>query len=67
MMTRVQASSLFGDFDMFGWAETPEEENDREIANLEGSMEATRRKLQETRNRGERDWFFCRCYCYWVE
>ena len=46
MMTRMQASSLFGDFDMFGWAETPEEENDREIANLEASMEATRRKLR---------------------
>ena len=52
MITRVQASSLFGDFDMFGWTETPEEENDREISRLEASMEATRQKLRETRDRG---------------
>ena len=50
MMTRMQASSLFGDLDMFGWAETPEEEKDREIENLEASMEATRQKLREARD-----------------
>ena len=55
MMTRMQASSLFGDFDMFGWAETPEEEKDREIAILEASMEATRRKLRESRDRDGRN------------
>jgi len=51
ILTRMQASSLFGDFDMFGWAETPEEEKDREVARLEASMEATRRKLRETHDR----------------
>ena len=40
---------------MFGWVETPQEENDREIANLEASMEATRQKLRETRDCGGRD------------
>ena len=53
MVTRMQASSLFGDFDMFGWAETPEEEKDREIQRLEASMESTRQKLLETRVRDE--------------